>query len=147
MQQNDADGSAARRLREAGLKVTPQRLAVYAALSGRRDHPTVREILTAVRRGMPTVSADTVYRTLVTLSGAGLCAALDGLGDARRFDPVTAAHHHFYCSGCGRVFDIDYPAFDRLSLPRVLGEGWTVENISVRFTGLCPACRRKKPRV
>ncbi len=144
MQQHAADGAAARRLRKAGLKVTPQRLAVYSVLDGRRDHPTVREILAKVRRAMPGVSADTVYRTLMSLSEAGLCRVLDGLGDARRFDPVTTVHHHFYCSACGRVLDVAYPAFDRLSPPRELDQGWQVENTSVRFTGLCPACRRKK---
>jgi Fur family peroxide stress response transcriptional regulator len=78
------------------------------------------------------------------LSEAGLCRALDGLGDARRFDPVTVVHHHFHCSACGRVFDVAYPAFDRLPPPPELGGDWMVENTFVRFTGLCPACRMKK---
>src|SRR4030042_1284892 len=141
MQQHGADGTAAERLKGAGLKRTPQRLTVYAVLAGRRDHPTVREILSAVRRALPTVSADTVYRTLMNLSEAGLCLALDGLGDARRFDPCTGAHHHFHCTGCGRVFDVDYPAFDRLPLPSFPGKGWDVTNKSARFTGGRPACR------
>ena len=133
------------RLKDAGLRVTPQRLEVFKALAGHRDHPTVSEIAAEVRETLPTVSVDTVYRTLVALSQAGLCLALEGLGDARRFDPVTAVHHHFLCTACGRVFDVAYPAFDRLPLPQSLRRGWSVRNRSARFTGTCPSCRRKKP--
>ncbi|MBN1525819.1 MAG: transcriptional repressor [Spirochaetales bacterium] len=129
-------------LRQCGLKITTQRLIILKELMNHADHPTVHMIHEAVKKELPAVSVDTVYRTLLSFSEAGLCTVLDGMGEARRFDPKRTVHHHFICNNCGKIVDFACTEFDNLQLPSVFKKGFTVENKSVRLSGLCPDCNK-----
>jgi Fur family peroxide stress response transcriptional regulator len=94
------------RLRRAGLKLTPQRLAIVRELADDLTHPTAQELFERLKASMPTMSFATVYNTLDALAASGLCAARTLAPGATRFDPNTEPHHHAVCDECGAIFDL-----------------------------------------
>jgi len=125
--------------RSQGLKVTPQRQAIFRILHGHDAHPTAESVYATVRAEMPTISLRTVYQTLNDLATMGEVHALDlGTGSAR-FDPNLDAHHHLVCDECGRVEDL-YAAFDDVKVPRGQRHGFTVTTTEIVFRGLCGPC-------
>src|SRR5882762_1805413 len=94
-------GETARVLREAGLRVTPQRLAVAREVMN-RQHPTAAEVFEAVRGQFPTMGLATVYATLNTMSRCGLVKPLP-FADAVRFDANVEPHANLICTRCGRI--------------------------------------------
>ena len=128
------------RCRQEGLKITPQRVAVYEILLNSYNHPTVEEIYEEVKKRYPFVSLATVYRTVETLEQMGLAKKVCYWGSSARYDANTDDHHHLICVKCGAIRDI-YMEED-LSIPREL-EGFRTEGYSVNIYGLCPECREK----
>lgn len=99
------DQEAAQTLREAGLKATPQRIAILRALAGDETHPTAQELFERLHSEFPSLSVATVYNTLSALTRMAKCVPLD-LGGPVRFDPNVATHDHAVCEGCGRIRDV-----------------------------------------
>ena len=93
------------KLRESGVKLTHQRMEIFREIVGRTDHPDAASIYESVRKRLPTVSLDTVYRTLSMLKDAGLISTLGPSQDRVRFDANVAPHHHFVCTKCGKTED------------------------------------------
>ena len=101
-------GSLRQALEAAGLRATPQRLAVYDQLARSLDHPTAEEVFHAARLEMPRISLATVYKTLEALVAVGVVgrlAACDGVGSAR-YDARRDDHYHFRCLRTGDVIDL-----------------------------------------
>src|SRR5580704_12952764 len=94
-----------RDLKRAGLKSTPQRIAIVRLFAGDDTHPTAQDLYERLRPDFPSMSFATVYNTLDALVSAGLGGTLR-LGGAARFDPNVAAHHHAVCDRCGAVRDV-----------------------------------------
>ncbi len=94
------------RLKQIGLKVTPQRQAILRLLDGNRTHPSAESIYHEVLKQYPRVSFATVYNTLSKLAKAGQIQELDIDPTKKRFDPYLAPHYHFYCKVCEKVFDV-----------------------------------------
>jgi Fur family transcriptional regulator, peroxide stress response regulator len=130
--------------RRRGLAVTVQRRTVFGELAGRRDHPTADQVYEAVRGRLPGLSRTTVYRVLEALVEAGLARKVHHAGGAARFDPTTARHHHLACEACGRLVDLEDELVPPLRLPETIGAGFGIKDYTVSFTGLCPACARKR---
>ena len=130
--------------RARGLKVTPQRQAIFRILHGHEAlgtaaHPTADSVYASVRDEMPTISLRTVYQTLNDLAAMGEVNALDlGTGSVR-FDPNLDAHHHLVCDVCGRVEDL-YAAFDDVKVPRGQRHGFNVTATEIVFRGTCATC-------
>jgi Fur family transcriptional regulator, peroxide stress response regulator len=127
--------------RDKGLKVTPQRTAVYRALVETDEHPSAESVFHKVREVFPNISLDTVNRTLLTLNEVGLALAVEGSGDAKRFDGDMGHHQHFKCIRCKRIIDFHYEPFDRISVPESLADKFTVLRTTVYVEGLCDECR------
>jgi len=126
------------RFRSQGLKVTPQRQAIFRILHGSTVHPTAESVHAEVVEDLPMVSLRTVYQTLNELTAMGELGQLDvGRGSAR-FDPNLDPHQHLVCSRCGQVEDIfvDVPAMRVPTDPH----GFTVTHTEVVFRGVCAAC-------
>jgi Fur family transcriptional regulator, peroxide stress response regulator len=123
--------------REAGMSVTPQRIAIYRALLEANDHPNPEAIYRRVRTTMPSLSLATIYKTLDALARLGLVSEL--IGNSRRYDANVDPHHHLVCTRCDRVTDYYDPAFDRIPLPSRLA-GFRARRVSVHFHGLCANC-------
>ncbi len=126
--------------REAGLKITPQRVAVYEILLSSPNHPTVEEIYEEVKKKYPFVSLATVYRTVETLEQMGLAKKVCYWGSSARYDANTEEHHHLICVKCGTIKDIYIDK--ELDIPKEM-EGFETEGYSVNIYGLCPECRQK----
>jgi Fur family peroxide stress response transcriptional regulator len=137
----DRLGAFRRICREKGLKVTPQRTAVYQALVETDQHPSAEAVFHRVRETFPNISLDTVNRTLLTLNEVGLALAVEGSGDARRFDGDTGHHQHFKCVRCKRIIDFHHEPFDRISVPESIAGKFVVLRTTVYVEGLCDRCR------
>lgn len=127
------------KLRDAGLRITPQRRAVWAVFEGRSNgHLTAEEVFEKAQRELPELSRATVYNTLAALVEAGLLRAVESRG-ALLYDPnPDPAHHHFRCRNCDRLYDVYVEGLEDL---RISGErGFSVEQKAVLFAGLCPEC-------
>ncbi|MEZ4315685.1 MAG: Fur family transcriptional regulator [Polyangiaceae bacterium] len=133
-------------VRAAGLKLTPQRVAIVRALADDPSHPTAQEIFDRLQASMPTMSFATVYNTLDALSNAGLCGSLSLSPGACRFDPNMTPHHHAVCDGCGLVRDVPAARASDTRGPRdVPGQppalsGFEVRAVEHIYRGLCASC-------
>lgn len=122
------------------MKVTPQRLEIFLQMMAADDHPSAEDIFRRVRTRMPTISLDTVYRTLNSFDRQGLIAKVNFFEDRARFDPNTDHHHHLICSKCKSVMDFYWPDIDAFRLPPEI-EGWgRVDGKHVQVRGVCAKC-------
>lgn len=127
--------------RSTGLRWTPQREAIAAALWGAVDHPTAEEILRLVRRRHPGMSQATVYNTIAALVAAGQVEVLQSEDGTRRFDPNMEPHHHLRCCGCGRLVDLPIDSFPKIpALPASVRKGFRVLGFRIEVQGFCPSC-------
>ena len=126
--------------RKMGLKVTPQRVVIYRELIGSDEHPSAEMLFERVRKTLPSISLDTVNRTLVTLSQKGLAYVLEGSGDARRYDGGLSNHQHFRCIKCKRILDFHHEPFDDIQLPEGILKDCTVLRKTVYIEGICNLC-------
>lgn len=122
-----------------GLRITPQRFAVYANLLSRSDHPTVEQILTEVNSNLPISSKATVYSALNTLREVGLVREVLLEEGVTRYDANVKPHHHFFCQACGAIQDIEWQTFRNIQLNK-LPTGIQVENYEVTVRGRCKFC-------
>jgi Fur family peroxide stress response transcriptional regulator len=127
--------------RSVGLKLTNQRIAVYREVAENCFHPSVEEVYERVRKTLPAISLNTVYRVLTTLSEKGLLQRLDPFYPRTLYDADMREHHHLICLNCGRIEDvylddlcIDMDQLKRLGLPDSVGE------FRLQFRGLCSLC-------
>ncbi|MEJ5301743.1 MAG: Fur family transcriptional regulator [Thermodesulforhabdaceae bacterium] len=128
-----------------GLKMTPQRIAIYKAFISSEDHPSAVQILERIKDHFPTISLDTINRTLQTFVEMGLGKTVEGSGEPRRFDPNTSQHHHFRCLQCKKIIDFSFPPYDNLDLPPSLeGQIIVVHTKRVVLEGLCQDCKESK---
>ena len=131
------------RCREAGMNVTPQRIAIYRALLASEDHPTPEMLYNTVTQEMPSLSLATIYKTLDALTAVGLVRSVAVESDKRRYDANDEAHHHLVCSECGCIRDFYSDEFDAL-IPQKRVLGFIPQAISVNITGICADCRHKR---
>lgn len=127
-----------------GLRITPQRCAVYRELMKSKEHPTAEQMFQTVKKEFPNISYDTVNRTLLTLEGIGLVDVVSTQGGPRRFDPVTDNHHHFHCVNCGKIIDFYSDEYDNLDVPDSIRDDFTVFTKRVVLNGLCEHCLKRK---
>jgi len=130
--------------RATGLKITPQRVAVYRALIESTEHPGAEAVFRLVRETFPSISLDTVNRTLLTLSDLGAAFVVEGSGDAKRFDANLKNHQHFKCVKCKRIIDFHHEAFDSLDIPENLTTRFTVLKKTVYLEGYCELCKTRQ---
>jgi len=126
--------------REAGAKLTHQRMEIFREVAATGDHPDAETIHQRVRDRLPTVSLDTIYRTLWLLVDLGMVKTLGSGRERARFDANLDPHHHFVCVKCGLTRDFYSKDFDALALPDSLGEIGRVEATHVEARGVCLDC-------
>jgi Fur family peroxide stress response transcriptional regulator len=126
--------------RRQGVKATHQRTEILRELVATQEHPGAEAIYTRVRQRIPTISLDTVYRTLRMLEHMGIIARMGSMQDRARFDANTDRHHHFVCSECGKTVDFYSDVLDRLPVPHEVAEMGNVDSVYVELRGLCGRC-------
>jgi len=134
---------ATRTVREAGLRLTPQRRAVIDALVGDASHPLAEDVAARIAHRVPGVSLSTVYKTLHEFAEIGLVRELD-LARPMRFDADPARHAHFACTNCGSISDVSLPTETLESLARATGV--PVDEIGVTVHAPCSTCANVKAR-
>jgi Fur family ferric uptake transcriptional regulator len=128
-------------LRENGLQVTAQRLAVMRAVSS-RPHATADELIEDVRNVIGAVSRQAVYDILAILAERNLVRRIQPAGSAARYeDRVDDNHHHLICRGCGTTSDIDCAVGLAPCLTATIDHGFEIDEAEVIYWGRCPACR------
>lgn len=132
---------AARLLREHGVQVTAQRLAVLRAVAG-RPHRTADEIEDLVRAEIGAISRQAVYDALGTLTDKGLVRRFQPARSPARFeDRVDDNHHHLVCRSCGFMVDVDCAVGYRPCLEAAEDHGFAIDESEVIYWGYCAACR------
>jgi Fur family peroxide stress response transcriptional regulator len=132
-----------RRSKENGLKITPQRTAIYQELLKAKDHPSADVIYRRIVKKIPNISFDTVNRTLLTFSKIGITNVVEGHGQPKRYDPDLDTHHHFRCIRCNKIIDFYNEDYDNLIVPREIQKQFTVFHKKVVLEGLCDRCKKK----
>jgi Fur family peroxide stress response transcriptional regulator len=92
-------------LKSSNLKVTPQRMAVYEALSNLNNHPTAEKVKEYVVKNHPNIAVGTIYKTLETFVEKGLVKKVKTEKDIMRYDPILQKHHHLYCENTEHIED------------------------------------------
>lgn len=134
-------------LNRAGIKLTFQRLEIFRLVAESVEHPDAEAVYRAVRDKIPTISLDTVYRTLWLLVDLKLIDTLGHPHERIRFDANMAAHHHFVCDKCGMTRDFYSRELDGLKIPDSVKALGTIEKTRVEVIGICANCEKtnKKP--
>jgi Fur family peroxide stress response transcriptional regulator len=129
--------------RKAGLKLTHQRLEIYRELASTYDHPSADDVYKRVQERMPTISIDTVYRTLLTFEQFGLATRVHAFDDKARFDTNVSPHQHLACIRCKSIQDFDWEAFDQMKPPDKTKQWGEVESKYAVLKGICKECLKK----
>ena len=126
--------------RDSGVKLTHQRMEIFREVAQTGDHPEADSVYKGVRERMPTISLDTVYRTLWLLRDLGLINTLGPPRERTRFDANLSHHHHFVCIRCGLTRDFYSDELDELKLPESVKDFGYVETTQVEVKGVCRKC-------
>jgi Fur family transcriptional regulator, stress-responsive regulator len=128
-------------LRERGIQVTAQRLAVLRAVSG-EPHVTADRVADVVRGEIGAISLQSVYDALSVLVTEGLIRRIQPAGSPARFeDRVGDNHHHLICRVCGRVVDVDCAVGPAPCLAAADDKGYQIEEAEIAYWGRCPDCQ------
>lgn len=129
------------RLRERGIQVTAQRLAVFRTVEA-QPHITADAVAEIVRAEIGAISLQSVYDALGILVAEGLVRRIQPSGSPARFeDRVGDNHHHLICRICGRVVDVDCAVGSAPCLTAVDDSGYEIDEAEVAYWGRCPDCQ------
>jgi Fur family transcriptional regulator, stress-responsive regulator len=131
-------------LRQRGVQVTAQRLAVLRAVAG-QPHITADGIADVVRAEIGAISLQSVYDALGVLVAEGLIRRIQPAGSPARFeDRVGDNHHHLICRICGRLVDVDCAVGTAPCLTAGDDRGYEIDEAEVAYWGRCPDCLAKE---
>ncbi len=132
-------------LRERGYKVTPQRLAVYAALADEVWHPNAEMLFNKLQPSFPAMSFATVYKTVEILHDIGAIQILNTGEDSFRYDANISEHYHLRCLDCKKVNDAVMNEDIRKQMTAEVEKesGYKISSRQFYFYGLCPECAKK----
>jgi len=127
-------------LREHGLQVTAQRLAVLRAVAA-DPHCATDDVYTAVKAELGAISRQAVYDALAALTDKGLLRRIQPAGSLARYETRTGDnHHHLICRTCGQTVDIDCAVGDTPCLTAADDAGYEIDEAEVVYWGRCPQC-------
>jgi Fur family peroxide stress response transcriptional regulator len=129
------------RCQRAGIKATHQRTEIFRELVQTEEHLDAEAIYERVRRRIPAMSQDTVYRNLRTLAEQRIIQKVGAIGCRTRFDANLDPHHHFVCTTCGLIRDFYSRELERFKPPRPVREMGSVDSVHLELRGICNACR------
>ena len=128
--------------RSQGVKATHQRIEIYREVASSEAHPDVNTIYQQVKKRIPSIALDTVYRNLKFLSDRGLIKVM-GLSQERlRFDANLKEHHHFVCTQCGAIHDFASDSLSKLVVPKEARRLGRAISVQVEVKGVCEKCQK-----
>lgn len=125
-------------LKQKGLKVTPQRIAIYHAVVNSKLHPTAEYIVDAIKADYPSISVGTVYKVLNVFVDNGLLKKVKSEKDVMRYDAMLDHHHHLYCVDTDRIEDYEDKELDALVqeyFSRKKIKNFRIDNFKLQITG------------
>ena len=132
------------RLREKGLRLTPQRMAVLKIVIGSQEHLSAEEIYARARVDYPMMGLATVYKTIAMLKDMGEIVALNFHSQGARYDGSgQEPHPHFICNGCHAIIDLHDVPIEDLSVKIAAKTGYHITDYRLDFFGICPNCQLK----
>ncbi|MEJ2199543.1 MAG: Fur family transcriptional regulator [Desulfuromonadaceae bacterium] len=126
--------------RASGLKITHQRMEIYRELARAKDHPAAETLHKRLQQKIPTISLDTIYRTLSSLEQHGLICRINSREKQARYDADRRRHHHLVCTQCKQILDFQWEAFDRSEPPAELKHWGRLLRRDVILYGICGKC-------
>jgi Fe2+ or Zn2+ uptake regulation protein len=136
--------SMVKQLRERGLKVTPQRLAIIEVLIEKRDfHPGARLVYEEAKKKKKSLSLSTAYATLNELSRHGIIKTLEFDTMENRYEGNLEEHVNLICAGCKKILDYKVPSVvDQREVAKKTG--FSVTDTRLECYGYCRECRKEK---
>lgn len=132
------------RLKEQGLRITPQRLEILGILSESVGHPSVEDIHAKVRAKFPTTSLATTYKTVALLKDLDEVLELGFADGSNRYDGNKPyPHPHVICTVCRKIMDPDLSMLRDMTEEVVRETGFRITTHRLDFFGLCPDCQKK----
>jgi len=130
------------RLREQGLRLTPQRMAVLKTIIGSNKHLSAEEIYALVRVDYPMIGLATVYKTVAMLKEMGEIVAINFNNEGTRYDGSgRAPHPHFICTCCNCILDIEDEGLEKLPGELAAKTGYKITDYRLDFFGICQNCQ------
>lgn len=126
--------------RYAGLRVTRPRLTLYRFLVQRHDHPGIEQIFADAQASLPSLSLNTVYRTIRTFETAGLVACVTTWRGVARYDADVNSHAHFLCVRCGMIADVDADEVLRFEKSSIRPAHGVIDRADLLLRGVCKGC-------
>lgn len=125
-----------------GLRVTPQREAIFRLLAGSKAHPTAEHVYQKVQKTFPSISFTTVYKTMQALEESGLLQRFNTGANVYRYDANAHPHPHFICLTCGRVDDMKEFPIDLNDCIESAARSTPnrLRFVNLHFFGYCPQC-------
>lgn len=128
-------------LKSKGLKVTPQRLAIFNVLTNTTCHPSAETIYNALQETNPTMSLATVYKTLDSFKKNGLVQELNVGEDSFRYDACIHSHPHLICVECREVSDMESQVLQNIRNEVSKETEFKLLSEQLYFYGICPSCQ------
>lgn len=128
----------AKKLAGKGLRVTPQRVAIFGAILQLNNHPTAENIIAYIKENYPNISVGTVYKVLDSFVENNLLKKVKTEEGIMRYDPLQANHHHLYCEETDRIEDYEDENLDKLITEYFEKKGiknFNIQNIQLQITG------------
>ncbi|MCX6066328.1 MAG: Fur family transcriptional regulator [Chloroflexi bacterium] len=133
-------------LQQAGMRLTPQRMAICKLLTESDEHPTAMMLYEELRPQFPSLALATVYNTLDTLVSLGAVNVLGHAGDDHvHYDAVMEPHVNLACVACHRIVDIPSEHVQHLDDEISQASGYKLLGARVLYYGLCPDCQKTSP--
>ena len=129
--------------RSAGLKVTPQRVAVFSMLVNTIEHPSPEEVYKEIRLVSPSISLATVYKILDMFHLKGFIRRVSTADQVTRYDANLEKHHHLICSSCGTIEDVSSPGHSIPEPEVVKKNGFKIVTSEIQYHGICSRCAQK----
>jgi len=131
-------------LKDAGLQVTAQRLAVYQAVE-KSPHSVADDVCQAVRAELGAISRQAVFDALNVMSDNGIIRRIQPMGSAARYEHRVDNHHHLICRLCENLIDVDCAVGKAPCLKAKQDHGYEIDEAEVTYWGICPACQKHAP--
>lgn len=123
---------------ESNMRLTPQRIEVLKMIAKTTSHPDADMVYSKVKEVMPSISLDTVYRTLASLEELGLIFKVDNQLPKTRYDADLSPHCHFICVKCGAVHDIFTDNY--VQVPEQSKDFGEILQANLQIKGICNNC-------
>ncbi|MDQ7093771.1 Fur family transcriptional regulator [Desulfosporosinus sp. PR] len=130
-----------KQLKESGYRFTGKRKEIVDLFVEYQErYLTAKEVYEHIRKSYPSISYDTIYRTLALLRQMKVIEEMEYGDEAVRYRLSCGHghHHHLVCLGCGSIRVVhDCP----MELIHIDQADFTVVDHRFEITGYCSDCR------